>query len=70
MPNRFYFPDIGASSSVKAVIPAIDRDTIAQAGDRIIRLYENWGKSEKAAEWRLRLQTPGRPPSSSSDSQP
>ncbi len=43
-------------------IPAVDRNGVAQAGDRIVRLYEDWGKTEKAAEWRRRLQTSRQPP--------
>jgi tetratricopeptide (TPR) repeat protein/predicted Ser/Thr protein kinase len=39
-------------------IPAVDRNVVAQAGDRIVKLYEDWRKFEKAAEWRLRLQAP------------
>jgi hypothetical protein len=27
-----------------------------QAGERVIRLYQDWGKPEKAAEWRKKLQ--------------
>ena len=53
-----------------AAIPAVDRDAVARAGDRIVQLYEDWGKSEKADEWRLKLQTPSQPPPSFSDSQP
>ena len=33
-----------------------DRLALSQAGERILRLYESWGKPEKAAEWRERLQ--------------
>jgi tetratricopeptide (TPR) repeat protein/predicted Ser/Thr protein kinase len=51
-------------------IPAVDRNAVALAGERIVQLYEDWGKSEKAEQWRLRLQTPSQPPPSSSDSQP
>jgi hypothetical protein len=28
---------------------------IREAGDRIVHLYEAWGKPERAAEWRKRL---------------
>jgi tetratricopeptide (TPR) repeat protein len=50
-------------------IPAVERNSVAQAGERVVQLYENWGRSEKAAEWRLRLRNPSQPPPSSSDSQ-
>lgn len=46
----------------ETTIPAVDRNVIAQAGDRIVRLYEDWGKPEKAEEWRRKLQTPRRRP--------
>jgi hypothetical protein len=30
-------------------------DPLIEAGDRVIKLYESWGKKEKAAEWRATL---------------
>jgi tetratricopeptide (TPR) repeat protein/predicted Ser/Thr protein kinase len=55
----------------ESTIPAVDRrNNIAEAGERIVRLYEDWGQGEKAAEWRRRLQPSGqpqRPPSSYSE---
>jgi len=33
--------------------------TFAQAFDRVIRLYEAWGRPEKAAEWRTKLTKTG-----------
>jgi len=36
-------------------IPAASRFRLEQAGKRIVELYQNWGKPEKASEWR-RLQ--------------
>jgi tetratricopeptide (TPR) repeat protein len=41
----------------KATIPFEDRLALTQAGDRIVELYEGWGKPEKAAEWRVKVQT-------------
>jgi serine/threonine protein kinase/tetratricopeptide (TPR) repeat protein len=35
--------------------PLYARFRIAQAGERIVRLYQSWGKAEKAAEWRSRV---------------
>jgi tetratricopeptide (TPR) repeat protein len=36
-----------------AGIPAPDRSAyVGQAGDRIARLYQDWGKPDKAAHWR------------------
>ena len=40
----------------QAAIPLEDRLVLSQAGERIVQLYENWEKPEKAAEWRERLQ--------------
>jgi tetratricopeptide (TPR) repeat protein len=40
----------------RATIPFEDRPVSAQAGERIVQLYERWGKAEKAAEWREKLQ--------------
>jgi tetratricopeptide (TPR) repeat protein len=39
-------------------IPA-DTNSLAEAGERVVRLYEAWGKPEKVAEWRAKLA--GRP---------
>ena len=37
-------------------IPPLDRDvTFRDAAERLVRLYEAWGKPEKAEEWRKRL---------------
>ena len=38
-------------------IPADHRKKLAEAAARIVPFYEAWGKAEKAAEWRKRLQT-------------
>jgi non-specific serine/threonine protein kinase/serine/threonine-protein kinase len=40
----------------KEQIPRLySRQRIAEAGQRIIRLYETWGRPEKATEWRSNL---------------
>jgi tetratricopeptide (TPR) repeat protein len=39
----------------EATIPAEDRGALTQAGERIVHLYDEWGKSDKAAEWRENL---------------
>jgi hypothetical protein len=31
------------------------RYRVAEAGQRIVRLYAAWGKADKAAEWRTKL---------------
>jgi hypothetical protein len=38
-------------------IPVIAKPRLTQAGDRVIKLYESWGKPDKAALWRARLAT-------------
>ena len=39
-------------------IPWPLRWAVEQAGDRIVQLYQDWSKPEKAAEWRARLRRP------------
>jgi tetratricopeptide (TPR) repeat protein len=39
----------------KTAIPWEARSTLEQAGERIVQLYRDWGKPEKAAEWREKL---------------
>jgi urease accessory protein UreF len=39
-----------------STIPAGSRLSLKQAGEQIIKLYEEWGKPEKAAAWREKLQ--------------
>jgi tetratricopeptide (TPR) repeat protein len=36
-------------------VPAYRRVQLKQAGERIVQLYQAWGKPEKAAEWRAKL---------------
>jgi tetratricopeptide (TPR) repeat protein len=38
--------------------PLYARHRVTEAGQRIVRLYEVWGKAEKAAEWRTKLHNP------------
>jgi non-specific serine/threonine protein kinase/serine/threonine-protein kinase len=40
----------------ESTIPAASRVQVKQAGKWIIQLYQDWGKPEKAAEWRAKLQ--------------
>jgi hypothetical protein len=42
-------------------IPPQDRSRVAEAGERVVRLYEAWGRPEKAAEWRTKLTGPNDP---------
>jgi hypothetical protein len=36
-------------------IPWASRVVVHQAGERIVRFYQQWGQPERAAEWRTRL---------------
>jgi hypothetical protein len=47
----------------KAVVPAIV--SIRQAGERIVQLYDRWGKPDQAAQWRKELAA-GEPASANS----
>jgi len=40
----------------QATVPADNLSRVVQAGQRIVELYESWGKLEKAAEWRQKVQ--------------
>jgi tetratricopeptide (TPR) repeat protein len=63
-------PDLGqAYAGLKAregqIPPLLARHRVAEAGHRVVRLYEAWGRPEKAAEWRRKLSGPkeGKPES-------
>jgi len=43
----------------EAAIPPESRRVVAQAGERIVQLYQSWGNPEKAAEWGAKLKLPG-----------
>ena len=43
-------------------IPANGKPRFAEGSERIVKLYEEWGKPEKAAEWRAKLAKPIDPP--------
>jgi tetratricopeptide (TPR) repeat protein/tRNA A-37 threonylcarbamoyl transferase component Bud32 len=45
----------------RAQIPAQGRVFLTEAGERVVRLYESWGKSETAAAWRAKLVPPDWP---------
>ena len=40
-----------------ASIPFDNKTVLQQAGDRILQLYRDWGKPEKFAEWRNKVQS-------------
>jgi len=39
----------------EAKIPALSKKRLAEAGERIVHLYESWGKTARAAQWRQKL---------------
>jgi hypothetical protein len=39
----------------ESTIPAPERADLADAGGRIVALYQGWGKPDKAAEWQQKL---------------
>ena len=39
----------------EAQIPAPGKPRLAEAAERVVRLYEAWGKPEKAAAWKAKL---------------
>jgi non-specific serine/threonine protein kinase/serine/threonine-protein kinase len=43
---------------LKDTMPAGARPNIAQAGERIITLYQDWKRPDKVAEWRQRIASP------------
>ena len=49
----------GLKTHAEQLSPLYARFRIAEAGQRIVRLYEAWGRAEKAAEWRAKLPRSG-----------
>jgi eukaryotic-like serine/threonine-protein kinase len=43
----------------ESTMSADDRSNLADAGNRIVKLYQSRGKSDKAAEWRQKVQETG-----------
>jgi tetratricopeptide (TPR) repeat protein len=43
----------------KDQVPAQDRSRVGRALQRLVRLYDAWGKPDEAAKWRKELGTPG-----------
>jgi hypothetical protein len=39
----------------EAKIPALGKPSLARAAQRVVRLYEAWGKSDQAAAWKMKL---------------
>jgi tetratricopeptide (TPR) repeat protein len=42
----------------EAKIPPQGKPRLTEAGERVVKLYEAWGKTDKAAEWRAKLAKP------------
>jgi hypothetical protein len=42
----------------EAKIPPPGMPRFAEGAERVVRLYEEWGKKDKAAEWRTKLAKP------------
>jgi hypothetical protein len=45
----------------EAKIPAPAKSRFAEAAERVVRLYEDWGKPEQAAQWKTKLGMPDLP---------
>jgi len=39
----------------EATIPVANRRVLAEAGQRVCSFYQDWGKPDKASEWKQRL---------------
>ena len=39
----------------EAKIPAPLKRHLTEAGERVVRLYDDWGKPKEAADWRAKL---------------
>jgi hypothetical protein len=39
----------------RATIPSYNRVAVAEAGERIVQLYQHWNKPEKAVAWREKV---------------
>jgi hypothetical protein len=46
----------------EARIPPPGQPRLTEAAERVVKLYEDWGKKDKAAEWRARLVKPSEEP--------
>jgi hypothetical protein len=42
-------------------IPSLDKVRLREAAERVIRLYEEWGKFDQAAVWKTKLVMPDLP---------
>jgi serine/threonine protein kinase/tetratricopeptide (TPR) repeat protein len=51
-----------------AKIPAPFKQYLTKAGERVVRLYDDWGKPEEAAQWRAELAR--KPPAENNEARP
>ena len=52
----------GLKAREEQIPPPLGRHRVTEAGERIVRLYEGWGRVDKAGEWRTRLLSSGASP--------
>ena len=45
----------------QAKIAVLDRSRLREAAERVVRLYEDWGKAEQATAWKAKLRLPDLP---------
>ncbi len=45
----------------QAKIAMADRSRLREAAERVVRLYEDWGKAEQATVWKAKLRLPDLP---------
>ena len=50
----FLLGGYGGLTERASKIPAGSKRLLKEAGERLVQLYEAWGKPDKAAEWRNR----------------
>ena len=46
----------------EAKIPLAGKPRFTEAADRVVRLYEEWGKKDEATRWRAKLARPSSEP--------
>jgi uncharacterized protein YqgQ len=49
----------GGLKTHQGKLPQPARHRVADAGERIVRLYAIWGRPDKATEWQTKLASPG-----------
>jgi eukaryotic-like serine/threonine-protein kinase len=52
----------GLKAREQQIPPPLGRHRVTEAGERIVRLYEGWGRVDKAGEWRTKLLSSGASP--------